>query len=191
VKDSQKIADLIIQTVDFAQVMLQYGVRFMFDPLRASEVQLRCPFHGKDNKPSARYYRSTQSMYCWKCCKKWDVITFIRDKEGFKYGETLHYIVNRFGVDLSSIPDEPLPSETNKFESEAKSDTKSVSDAAVLIKVQNNLQHDLRGKIAFEKYRALCTVLVSSRFAMSQGVDVLETAIKLENKIKGVLHAGD
>ena len=98
-KDPKKVRDLILQTVDFAQILLQYGTRFTFDPRKAVEVQLHCPFHGKDNKPSARYYRNTQSIFCWKCRKAWNVVSFVKDKEGFNYGETLHYILSRFKVD--------------------------------------------------------------------------------------------
>jgi len=31
------------------------------------EEQFSCPFHGKDTKPSARYYKSTDSCYCFTC----------------------------------------------------------------------------------------------------------------------------
>jgi len=175
-KDPGKVKDLILQTVDFSAVLLQYKVQFIFDPRKASEAQLHCPFHGVDRKPSARYYRATQSMFCWKCAKSWNVISFIMDKEGFNYGEALRYIVSRFGIDLSVIPDEP----------EMKQERVQTSESSVKLLAIENMLHGLRGKLRFEKFRALCTALTMARFADSQNSDVSEMLTKIEEKFQKV-----
>ena len=59
-KDIEKLKDLVLEKVDLAQVMLDYKVNFVFNPLKVDEAQFKCPFHGQDTKPSARYYRATK-----------------------------------------------------------------------------------------------------------------------------------
>lgn len=175
-KDSAKVKELILQTVDFSTVLMQYKVQFIFDPRGASEVQMHCPFHGVDRKPSARYYRATQSMFCWKCHKRWNVISFIMEKEGFNFGEALRYIVSRFGIDLSGISDEP----------EMKLEKVTTSENSVKMITIENALHGLRGKIPFEKFRALCTALTMARYAESQGESVSDKAAKIEEKLQKV-----
>lgn len=174
-KDPTKLKELILRTVDLAGVMLDYGVQFAFNPKHAIEVQFRCPFHGKDQKPSARLYRNTQSCYCWFCKKKWDVVSFVQDKEGFSFINALKFIMERYHVDTSSIPDDP----------EIKLDPPpKVSDDDIrLISIRRRLQ-ELRGVIALERYRMLAYTYQMIGFYRSRDVDVSETIKKLEIKCK-------
>jgi DNA primase len=175
-KDTVKVKELILQTVDLSAVLLQYKVQFVFDPTKASEAQMHCPFHGTDRKPSARYYRATQSIFCWKCHKSWDVISFIMEKEGFNFGEALRYIVSRFNIDVSLIPDDP----------EMKEEKTRVSEASVkFLSVESSL-HDLRGKLQFERFRALCTALTMARYAETCGESIEATVAKIEEKLHKV-----
>lgn len=174
-RDPEKVKQLIIDKVDLTQVMLEYKVGFVFDPRGVSEVQFRCPFHGKDNKPSARLYKETKSCFCWVCRKKWDVISFIRDMEQMKYNEAVAHIISKYRVDLSSIPNEPdilKPSKTLVLDSNVS-----------MIRFERNLRH-LRGRISFETYRALCTAFFMVRFSQKKGVDIEESVKKLEYKLE-------
>jgi len=147
-KDPERLKDFILDRVDLTEVMINYGVQFMFNPKAAQEVQFRCPFHGKDNKPSARLYKATRSCWCWVCHKKWDVINFIKDKEGLKYYQTLLYIINRYNLDTSEIPDEPrLDMGT----------VKEPNDESInMISLENRIK-ELRKKLPLEKYSGLVT----------------------------------
>lgn len=185
-KDPQKIKDLIIEKVPLADVMVSYGVEFIYNPVRVSEAQLKCPFHGRDTKPSARLYNNTNSFFCWVCRKSWDVIAFIMDKENFTYRQALNYIVNRFKVDISSIPDKPtldlktmaLPSQGD-ITSENYEDNKKV----LFKKVYKNLL-EVKKKIPFDKYKALCGIYCHVRYKDHCGDETLETLKKIEDKIK-------
>ena len=175
-KDPVKLKDLILQSVDFLQVPSQYKAQFVFDPRRADQAQLHCPFHGVDRKPSARYYKATQSMFCWKCHKSWNVISFIMEKENFGFGEALRYITSRYGVDISLIPDEP----------EIKTERKTTSETSVkLIAIESTLR-SLRGGLEFEKYRALCAALTMARYSDSCDKDVSGMLVKIEDKLQKV-----
>jgi len=176
-KDLKRVKDLIIATIDMASVMKQYGIQFTFDPQKAVEVQFRCPFHGADKKPSARYYRPTQSAYCWKCHKSWDVISFVMDKEGFSFVDAIRYIVNRYNVNISSIPDDPDIRE--------KKQPKPAESSVTLLAIERKLQ-ELRGKLIFEKYRAFCTAVIMARFAVSQGTNSVDMIKKIESKLEKI-----
>lgn len=69
------------------------------------EEQFACPFHGVDRKKSCRYYRATDTAYCWVCKERWDSISYIRKKEGMGFGETINHIVREYSIDLSSLPE--------------------------------------------------------------------------------------
>jgi hypothetical protein len=174
VKDPIKLKALILEKLDLARVMSEYQVQFTFNPLAASEVQFRCPFHGKDNKPSARLYKETKSCYCWVCQKSWDVVTFIQQKEGFKFIPALKYLVNRYSIDTSSIPDDPEFSFPRPQEITEEGIRESF--------IQGRLS-ELRGKLPFEKFNAICAAYLMISFKRSQKEDVLPKLILLEQKV--------
>jgi len=43
---------------------------------QAKPCQVSCPFHGEDNKPSARVYPDSNSLRCYFCSKSWSPATF-------------------------------------------------------------------------------------------------------------------
>jgi len=172
-KDPKKVHDKIIEELDLATVMEEYNVSFKHNPHLAAEVQFHCPFHGPDNKPSARLYNTTKTCFCWVCRKTWNVISFIMEKEGMYYKQALNYIPNRFHIDLSSIPDDP----TLEFPKI------TVSDIVISMKcIKSNLL-DLRKKIPFEKYKTLCGVLLLLKYEDHKGSDITSGLNKLEDKI--------
>jgi len=179
-KDPIKLRELIVEKVDLAEVMVSYGVHFQFDPRGATEVQFKCPFHGKDTKPSARLYNRTKSCFCWVCRKSWDVVSFIMEKEELFFKQALLYLINRYRVDTSSIPDVP--------QLELKDDTITPEDKKVLFhRIHANLL-ELRKKIPFEKYKALCSVFFMAKYQDYQKVDVTGNLKKIEEKIVCLLH---
>lgn len=61
-------------------------------------TQIRCPFHGDDLHASARIYE-TNTMYCWKCNKVWDVISFVRDIQNLgDFNKACIYLEDAFGI---------------------------------------------------------------------------------------------
>jgi hypothetical protein len=178
-KNPEKLRELILKEVDLARVMLDYSVNFVYNPLLVDEAQLHCPFHGEDKKPSARYYRATQSMFCWVCYKRWNVIQFIMEREQLYYIRAILFIIDKYKLDVSSITDEPelkVPKLSNG--------TIIISESSVETKFIRKKIYDYRGKIAFEKYRALCCAFYMIMFKMSKGGDILIDIKKLKSKLK-------
>lgn len=174
-KDPMKVKELILEKLDLAEVMLEYGTSFVFHPGHVDEVQFRCPFHGKDKKPSARFYRQTKSCYCWYCRKTWDVIEFIKDKENLTFYQCLNHIIKKYRIDVSSIPDDP------EFTDEKK---KKISDIDIRISCVHKALLRLRGKMEFEKYNILCVYFLSTWYRKKEKhEDVKDSLSKLEDKI--------
>lgn len=189
-KDLNRLKNFVLEKADFTRVLSDYKVNFMYDPQKFEETQLRCPFHGKDNKPSARYYKETQSLFCWVCYKRWNVITFIMEKEGINFSSALKFLVNKYKIDISSIPDEPefkspkLQPITSDLFDDFLNDSINDSFFDVEIKIVLNKIRSLKNKIPFKKYSALCTALYMISYSNYCGLDVIESLNKLKEKIK-------
>ena len=124
--------------------------------MNGQEEQLSCPFHGKDNKPSARYYAETDTMYCWTCQKRWDVFGYLGEKKDYDFGSSVKFLVQKFGIDTSAMPDiEERVKRPDLNKSEKKINRKSI----LLLKMEDRVV-SLRQKIPFVKYNSLAFKLV-------------------------------
>lgn len=102
-KDLDSVKELIKQHVTLGELLRAKGrITNTMD-----EEQLSCLFHGADRKKSARYYRQTDSMYCWTCKKSWDVFSYTEQMESLNFAQTLNYLIKTYGVDISHLPDAP------------------------------------------------------------------------------------
>lgn len=176
-KEVRLLHDFVLEKVDLMQIMIHYGVDFVYSPKGVQEAQYRCPFHGRDNKPSARLYRETKSCWCWKCHKMWNVIDFVRDKENLGYVQAILFLIGKYRLDTSSIPDAPvlaLEKPPDARESEAKSD---------FILLKNKIR-EKRGDLPLDKYSALCTAWYMISYAGSKGADISGQISKLSTKME-------
>lgn len=173
-KDIKLMHDFVIEKVELMKLMLDYGVDFVYSPKGAHEAQYRCPFHGRDNKPSARLYTETKSCWCWKCHKKWDVIDFVRDKENLNYVQALLFLIGKYRLDTSSIPDMPAL----KLE-EPKEYTATEID---FIRLKEKIRLH-KGMLPLDKYCALCTAWYIISYAKTRGTDISEAVSKLFKKM--------
>jgi hypothetical protein len=179
-KSLKKLKELILEKIDLTSVMLQYKVPFIYDPRQVSEVQYRCPFHGDDNKPSARLYKNTKSTYCWVCHKSWDVVGFIQEKEELSFKGTLNFIIDRYRVDTSSIPDAP------EFEERKPLDISMPDFQYGEPEIDPRIRLDLRGVIGVEKYAPLSVAYLMVLREWIIGKEVSVPLKAFENKITEV-----
>lgn len=100
-KDVESLKELIKQHVSLGELLRIDGR--ITNTLE--EEQFGCTFHGVDRKKSARYYRATDTAYCWVCKERWDAISYIRRKEGMGFGETLNHIIKEYAIDVSVLPE--------------------------------------------------------------------------------------
>lgn len=178
-KDPGRLKERILETVDMAEVMLSYHTSFLFNPRNADEVQYRCPFHGKDNKPSARYYRATQSCWCWVCHKRWNAIDYVKDAEGLSYYSAINRIIEKWKVNVDDILDAPRLDLTKTKKVEESSTTFS-------LRILTGKIRDFRGKIPVDKYAALVTALNMIAYAGFQDRPAQTMIQKLNEKVEGI-----
>ena len=178
------LKNLIFEKVLLSDVLQDYHVEFMYDLSKADEAQFRCPIHGKDNKPSARFYRATQSCYCWVCQKRWDVISFIGDKENLNFVESIKHIVDKYRLDTSGLPDLDIDSIKPKI---VPKEDQKLQENIFIISLRSKLK-EYRGKIPFEKYQALCGVFYMVLFDRHKGLNIMPNLIKFESKLNRILH---
>lgn len=75
------------------------------------EEQISCPFHGADEKPSARVYpadaRSHSHIWCFVCRERWDAIELWKKFNGGeekKFGRVIAEIEQAFGLEVPDVP---------------------------------------------------------------------------------------
>lgn len=116
-----------------------------------SEEQFSCSFHGRDLKKSARYYRETDSSYCWTCKKRWDIFSYIQQKEAMTFGQALEYLVKFYNVPTRDLPDAIEEAQRKRIEAPR---VKVSSDKLAQEKLSGAIRH-LRGLVPDEKYERL------------------------------------
>ena len=178
-KDPLRLKEFLDEKLDLAQVMLDYDVKFALNPTILDETQFQCPFHGKDRKPSARFYRSTQSAWCWTCQKRWDLIGFVMEKEQAGFIPAIKILIDRYKIDTSGIPDTP------KLEYQK---SEEVYPSAILeTLIQNKLKELRKRRFIFEKYNLLCSLYLVIKYQFSLGNNVSADAKKIEAKLNFLL----
>ena len=100
-KDLKALISHIKESVSLGEVMRAKG----HIPTFEGEVQLSCPFHGEDNKKSARYYNETDTAYCWVCKEKWDLFSYTGKAEGLSFSQTLDFLIKTYKIDIRSVPE--------------------------------------------------------------------------------------
>lgn len=98
----------LLEQVTAHDVLRHFGVDVKGD----HEVQISCPFHGVDRKPSARVYptqgTSRSGVYCYTCMKRWDIVGLWKNFHGdteMKYTAALRGLEQAFSV---TPPDAPV-----------------------------------------------------------------------------------
>lgn len=103
----------IRQTVSAYDVLGRHGVHLRKGGNQ--DEQFSCPFHGADNRPSARYYpdsvTSKSHVWCFKCHEKgWDAIGLWRKfNPGDKFSMSLFQMERAFGITVPEFQSAPLP----------------------------------------------------------------------------------
>jgi len=185
-KPLNRLKDLILEKVPLSEVLQSYHVEFSYDPNKADEVQFKCPIHGTDNKPSARFYRETQTCYCWFCQKRWDVISFIGDKEGLNFVGSIKYIIDKYKLDTTDIPDFDIGPSKPRVVTEDDLEFKKTQENIFIISIRGKIK-EYRGKISLERYRTLCGAFYLILFDRFKGNDALLNLRKFESKLEKIL----
>lgn len=101
-------ATTIRQRVSAYEILRRNGVRLkQVSDSRAEQIQ--CPFHGKDDKPSARVYPDSADrsshVWCYVCQKSWDAIGLqMQFSGGIKFAQALGELERAYGIETPPMP---------------------------------------------------------------------------------------
>lgn len=100
-KDIDSLKSFIKEHVSLGELLKQDGhITNLLD-----EEQFSCKFHGPDNKKSARYYRSTDTCYCWVCKRVLDVISYVQERDELTFKEAIRFFIREYYINISHLPE--------------------------------------------------------------------------------------
>lgn len=125
-------------------------------------IQVSCPFHGVDARPSARYYPASghrpDYVRCYFCKENWDSLNLFMKFKGLDFMTALRTLERRFEIKVPKRRDdasiaEPIDRSSISFKSEAWQDVPRV------IKLLEAKLLRLRDKTSLQDYVKFCRVL--------------------------------
>jgi len=140
------------------------------------EEQFSCPFHGKDSKPSARYYRVTDSCYCFTCHQAWDLYSYLMQRDTATFKEVINTLIKHYKIDLSRLPEAIVSAGSKSFT--GKRDT-GVNEEKLFIIKAGTMISGMRGKVEIEKYRRIVFAYMLLKYSTSDDM-FREKALKLK-----------
>jgi len=128
------------------------------------EEQFSCTFHGKDVKKSARYYKESDSSYCWVCKKKKDIYSYVQEKEQMGFWEAVRYLVRTYTIPIDDLPDAIRePRKTTDAEIKTKLDGKKIASEKLAKAIRM-----LRGLVDDIRYEKLVFAFMLLKYATSE-----------------------
>ena len=108
----QQKYQMIINQASVREVMEEYGLKIV---KKGKDFKTVCPFHD-DSNPSLCVSREKQIYTCFSCHATGNVFTFLMNYEHMDFRETLRYLGEKVGVNVSSIH---VPRKNTKYDSTA------------------------------------------------------------------------
>lgn len=97
----------VLQKVSAFDILRRNGIRIKQVSETRAE-QIHCPFHGADNKPSARVYpdnaRRASHIWCYVCQKSWDAIGLHMGFQSLKFSQALSDLERNYGIEVPEMP---------------------------------------------------------------------------------------
>ena len=157
-------------------------------------IQVSCPFHGTDSRPSARYYpisgHKSDYVRCYFCKENWDSLNLYMKFKNMNFMNVLHVLERRFNIKIPLRPEdttikEPEDRSSSNFVSEAWSDVPRVLEL-----LEKKLMR-LRNSAPLIDFIKFCRVLdrVSWDYDLAKGNqtdDMVSILLKLKNVMDNV-----
>lgn len=155
--NSKEIIKLINEKVKLGEILRQEGII----TYQLNEEQYSCKFHGNDIKKSARYYKDTDTAYCWVCKEIWDTFSYIKKKKGLSFSETIKYFIDTYKLNISILnkKDISLPDYKKNF---------SINNKKIKIEKLKATIKDLKNKIDWDRYIKVVYLYMLLKYAVSE-----------------------
>jgi DNA primase len=166
--------------------MLEAGIELID---KDTELQIRCPWHGPDNTPSARYYAGQDPhFHCFTCKLHMRGIDIFGKLHNLKFMGALSELERRFNIKVPRRPETDIeaPEDRNgQYQSKAWDDIPRVMDMleAKLLRLRNS--------VPMTDYIKWCRILDAIRWDLDhnggQPLPQMSIALsKLRNMMGGV-----
>jgi hypothetical protein len=158
---------LVYSTYD---ALIEVGVEV---PDRSIDYQVRCPWHGTDNKPSARYYGSGPNphFYCFKCKIQLNSVGIYAKHRSISFMEGLKELERRFSIKISKSPDHSIE----------QNEPSVYDDIPTLINIIEKKLARLRDKCPMNNYVKFCRLMDTIQYdydATSKATPEMISALK-------------
>lgn len=151
-------------------------------------TQTKCPYHGSDNKPSARYYpasgRRPDYLRCYYCKENWDSLNLYLKFRGVQFMEALRDLERRYKIKVPMKP-ESSPVEEPKDRSSSAYKSESWSDVPRVLDMLEKKLARIRDQSSLHDYVRFCRVLDRVRWDLDlakneQTEDMVQILTKLK-----------
>ena len=145
--EERKLLEYIRQEIDVYDVMMRLGE---WDGPKVTK-QVKCDFHGKDTKPSARVYADSGIMWCFACANhRYDAVRYTMSHEGIGMREALWKIQKWFDIEVKKEEKTFLDDINSILEGKAKTEKDPLD-------VVEKRMVEMKGKLPFDKFmQATC-----------------------------------
>jgi hypothetical protein len=121
--------------------------------------QMKCPWHGKDNRPSARFYSGGCSeksrFYCFKCQMGLNAVGIYSKFNNLSFVDALKKLESRFGI----IPKQSSQEPSSEVWKDYNYTSSKWDDLVSLIEVCENKLKSLNKRCSLQSYIRFCRVI--------------------------------
>lgn len=168
----------IHRRISASDVLDRYGVKLRYGGGKAEQIS--CPFHGKDNRPSTRYYPAhdgkNDSVWCFVCQKPWDAIRLFQKFEQLEgpFTRVLTLMERSFGLQTPEMPQEAMRLED---------DTPLGAELEQLFGICERRLVGAKQRFTMEGYLKVGSVIDRLHFQVLQGKQTRDVATQTLRKV--------
>ncbi len=165
------------------------GINDVFD--ETVDTQMKCPWHGADNRPSSRYYyggsKVRSHFYCFKCHMRLNSVSIFSKFNNIRFMDALKKLESRFGIKVKDRNEISVifKDKDHKYVSDKWSDIESL-----IVLAENKLLR-IKDKCHLHDYVKFCRIIdnISYDFIKTQSgnQDMSKAMFKLFNMMNEIV----
>lgn len=157
-------------------ILMEHGIEISD---QYTDEQIRCPWHGVDNKPSARYYSDNGGrFYCHRCKEGHNTVSLFAKFKGYMFMEALSKLEKRLGIIIEKFNTEFI---------EEYERSKGWEDVKRCVNLVESKIKRIRNKCPFYDYVKFCSIVDDVLWEFEKGTTDLNKTIVPLVKVSGLI----